>query len=65
MVSGTIFLAGTDAFDNAGGVFRSSDGGLNWTADATQPAPYIFSLVASGGAVFAGTSAMGIWRSPL
>src|SRR5580765_1679666 len=43
--TGTTLLAGT----NGAGVFRSTDGGVTWTAATTQPTnPQITSLTASG-----------------
>jgi len=44
-------------------VFRSTDGGLTWTADATQPTGgSILSLSADGTAPLAGTREAGVWR---
>ena len=46
-----------------GGVFRSTDGGLNWSAAAVQPTNMlIHSLTASGTTLLAGTS-VGVFRS--
>ncbi|MEQ1833732.1 MAG: sialidase family protein [Candidatus Eisenbacteria bacterium] len=57
--SGTTLLAGTPGF----GVFRSTDGGLTWTAVTTQPTNLdIVSLAASGTTLLAGTDA-GVSRS--
>lgn len=59
---GTTLLAGTAD----GGVFRSTDGGVTWAVDTTQPTdPSIVSLTASGTALFAGTARAGVWRYPL
>ena len=57
--SGTTLLAGIDGF----GVFRSTDGGVTWTAATTQPtSPTISSLTASGTTLLAGTDD-GVFRS--
>jgi hypothetical protein len=57
--SGATLLAGT-----GGGVFRSTDGGLTWSAATTQPTNLgIYSLTASGTTLFAGTLGDGVFRS--
>jgi hypothetical protein len=61
-VSGTTLLAGT----YSGGVFHSTDQGVTWVMDATQPTgARIYTLLVHGTNAFAGTYAAGIWRKPL
>src|SRR5262245_58126779 len=58
--SGTMLLAGTDG----AGVFRSTDGGVSWTAATTQPTSLaIRALTASGTTLLAGTDGAGVFRS--
>ena len=58
--SGTTLLAGTEV----DGVFRSTDGGLTWTAATTQPTnATITALTASGTTFLAGTDGGGVFRS--
>ena len=58
--SGPTLLAGIHGY----GVFRSTDGGLNWTVATNQPSdvPEILSLTAQGMTVLVGTGA-GVSRS--
>jgi photosystem II stability/assembly factor-like uncharacterized protein len=57
--SGTTLLAGANE-----GVFRSTDGGVTWTAATTQPANSdVRSLAASGTTLLAGTNGGGVFRS--
>jgi len=59
--SGTTMVAATE-----GGVFRSTDDGLTWTADRTQPTSLpITCLAVSSTMLLAGTQGNGIWRYPL
>ena len=58
--SGTTMVAGTAG----GGVFRSTDGGLTWTAATTQPTNLnVYSLTSSGTTLVAGTYGGGVFRS--
>ena len=53
-------LAGLDG----PGVYRSTDGGVTWTAATTQPTNTgILSLAASGSTFLAGTRGAGVFRS--
>jgi photosystem II stability/assembly factor-like uncharacterized protein len=45
-------------------VFRSTDGGLTWTAPTTQPTNRpVLALAASGGTFWAGSDGDGVFRS--
>ncbi|HUI65029.1 MAG TPA: T9SS type A sorting domain-containing protein, partial [Bacteroidota bacterium] len=60
--AGINLFAGTDS----DGVFLSTNSGTNWTSVNTGlPKTSVSALAASGGNVFAGTEASGVWRRPL
>jgi len=60
-VSDATIMGGTE-----GGVFRSTDDGLTWTADGTQPTNLTINCLAvSSTMLLAGTQGDGIWRYPL
>jgi photosystem II stability/assembly factor-like uncharacterized protein len=57
-INGTNLFAGTN-----NGVFRSTDGGANWTAANSGFTSSVISLVANGSNIFAGTRSEGVFLS--
>jgi len=66
-----ITVSGTNMFGSFNDrIYYSNDNGLNWInvsegLDTTETFPFIYSLVANGEYLFAGTKYKGVWRRPL